>query len=419
MMQTVSSGSLAANAISVSESQQEMLASPASLAAGKAVVHIVCHYDSTNSSGGLDKQARLLTRCLKTGGEPVIVLASTRKMSRAGWSADGEVPIRFFWTYHSPQISGRYFPAAIVWAAQLLAWVCKNRRRIAVIHIHQLRIHAFVAALARKLFGIPIILKSAVGGAGADIRVIGSRKYFGPPGRKFVAKAGDVFVATTASIREDLLRSGVPADRIKVIPNGVRLPNVEQDAAAPAAERVRRCVFLGRLAPDKNPVALARAAAKIANENFIVDFYGAGRLQEKLQAAILESGNPWISYRGFVADPGQILPHYGWLLLPSSGEGLSNAMIEAMAHGVVPVTTRVSGCIDHIEDGTSGFFFSGITLDALGEALTKLTHVSAEQWSAMSNRVASHAFQAFDIGAVAATYRKLYAELSSPMGKLK
>src|SRR5437879_2078575 len=105
-----------------------------------AIVMMICHYDDTNPNGGLEKQARLLSHTLRAAGEDVVMLASTRNWSRAGWMDDLGVPVRFFWTYASPQISGRYLPAALIWAFQLFAWIVYHRAKIAVIHGHQIRI---------------------------------------------------------------------------------------------------------------------------------------------------------------------------------------------------------------------------------------------------------------------------------------
>ena len=40
--------------------------------------------------------------------------------------------------------------------------------------------------------------------------------------------------------------------------------------------------------------------------------------------------------------------------------GLSNAMIEAMANGVVPIASKISGFVDHIVPGHNGFFLRAL-----------------------------------------------------------
>jgi glycosyltransferase involved in cell wall biosynthesis len=373
---------------------------------------MICHYDDTNSSGGLDKQARLLSRTMRAAGEDIVMLASTRKWSRAGWVDDEGVRVRYFWTYASPQVSGRYFPASLIWACQLFFWVLLHRRDITVIHCHQIRIQAFVASMARKLFGIPSVLKSATGGVGADIKAIGSRKYFGAIGRRFIVRNTDRFVATTNSILEDLLHYGVDRSKIVTIPNGLRLPAPIIRRHQP--NRARKALFLGRMAADKNPLALARAALNVALVAGIsVDFWGRGNLQSELQEVIAGAGQQAnVRYCGYTNDPGALLEEYGFLLIASAAEGLSNSMLEAMAHGVVPVATRVSGCIDHITPGVTGFYFEGTDHENLVTGLRQLAEVQIEDWLAMSRNVQIYAYERFDIQNVVQSYLALYAALA-------
>jgi glycosyltransferase involved in cell wall biosynthesis len=375
------------------------------------IAMVICHYDDTNIRGGLEKQTELLSRALRSTGEDVVVLGSTRKLSRARWTSDAGVPVRLFWTYASPQVSGRYLPASLLWALQLFLWITIHRRKISLIHLHQLRIHAFVAALSRKWYGIPCIAKSGVGGDGADINVIASRKYFGRRGRDFVLKYTDNYIATTATIRDDLQRVGVADGRISMIPNGLSVPAAPLERSE-AEQRHRRSVFLGRLEPDKNAVALARAALDMpADVDLRLDFYGRGPEAERLKAAIAAGPEGRVSYNGFVKNPSDVLRSYGWLILPSNAEGLSNAMIEAMASGVVPVATRVSGCVDHIVPYETGIFLDGVDDASLASGLRAIGTLPYRQWEEMSARVQSYARERFDIRAVARSYSQLYRRL--------
>lgn len=377
------------------------------------IVMMICHYDDTNSSGGLDKQARLLSRTMRAAGHDVVMLASTRKWARAGWTNDEGVPVRYFWTYASPQVSGRYFPAALIWAFQLLLWVIWNRRKIKVIHCHQIRIHAFVAAMASKFFGLPSILKSGTGGNGADIKAISSRKYFGPPGGRFISRHSTCFIATTKSIEEDLVLYGVDKGKIVTIPNGLALPPFSD--AAPDPGRALKALFLSRLAPDKNAPELAYAALRwTSGRGSQVHFWGHGHMKGELEKVIAAGGKQSrVRYCGYAENPSEILERYGFLLLPSDAEGLSNSMLEAMAHGVVPVTTKVSGCVDHILPGTTGFFFEGVDYSSLMHGLVQIGRVPVEQWRQMSRTVKSYAYERFDIAKVMNAYVELYGRLLS------
>lgn len=372
----------------------------------------VCHFDDTNSCGGLEKQAGLLSKTLQARGEDIVILASTRKFARAGWHEVDGLRVRFFWTYTTPQVSGKKLPASLIWAAQLFFWVMFNRKLLTAFHSHQIRIHAFVGAIAQRLWDIPHILKSATGGTGADIKAIGSHKYFGARGRNYIIRNTRVFVATTESIAQDLRTYKVPEERIRVIPNGLHIP--DQIAAAPNEQRWRRSMFLGRIEEDKNILAFARAAVQqSAIAPITVEIYGSGSLAPELEVLLAAYSAHEVSYQGFSSDIPRILAEHGWMFLPSSAEGLSNAMLEAMACGVVPVTTRVSGCVDHIKPGENGYFFEGLDDESLAHGIQLAANTSYEQWQIMSKAARRHAEKHFSLESVCSEYVALYQELAA------
>lgn len=71
------------------------------------------------------------------------------------------------------------------------------------------------------------------------------------------------------------------------------------------------------------------------------------------------------------------------LLLVSKSEGLSNALLEAMAAGCVPVASKVSGNVDLIEEGENGFLVENL-VPSISEAISKAANMECSRLESMS-----------------------------------
>jgi glycosyltransferase involved in cell wall biosynthesis len=142
--------------------------------------------------------------------------------------------------------------------------------------------------------------------------------------------------------RELLERVGVPARLIRVIPNGV---DTDKYSPGPGAKRqpgLRRFLYMGRIDPEKNVEPLLTAFLSVAPEKGVrLEVMGGGAERRRLERRYRD---PRIGFLGTVTDEAERID---WLrssdvfILPSSIEGLSLAMLEAMACGVCTVATDV------------------------------------------------------------------------------
>ncbi|MDR0357925.1 MAG: glycosyltransferase family 4 protein [bacterium] len=152
---------------------------------------------------------------------------------------------------------------------------------------------------------------------------------------------------------------GVPDGLVRVIPNGV---DVERFSIGPSEvgsqfEGERLFVYLGRLAPEKNVDLLLDAFCDAAPPSGVrLAVAGSGSLRGRLERRYRD---PRVTFLGLVADEAErigLLRSAEAFFLPSAIEGLSLALLEAMACGCCPVATDV-GCD---RDAVSGV---GISLD--------------------------------------------------------
>ncbi|MCU0242158.1 MAG: glycosyltransferase family 4 protein [Vicinamibacteria bacterium] len=210
------------------------------------------------------------------------------------------------------------------------------------------------------------------------------------------ARAATRVIATDRSMRaevEQLL--AVDAQRIAVIPNGVDLDEIARltPADLPAALQELhpalngaelRILSVGRIEEYKGFFDILQVLARLQREQrlpaawrWIVAGEGslranlARRAQEILPARVFLTGP--ISDRQLHAlyAAADLFVHAPW------AEGSSLVTLEALAHGLPVVATRVGGIPDKIEDGVSGRLVAPRDGDALALALAALTHDAA------------------------------------------
>ncbi len=144
--------------------------------------------------------------------------------------------------------------------------------------------------------------------------------------------------------RRLLVRLGVPASRVAVIPNGVDVqkyaPGPSDFKAEIGAERV--FLYQGRISPEKNVESLLKAwkHCRMGPRSKLVIVGNHGNLASSLMPFYgAEHGILWM---GFIADEQrriEILRGSDVFVLPSLVEGLSLSLLEAMACGVACVAT--------------------------------------------------------------------------------
>ncbi|NET48051.1 MAG: glycosyltransferase family 4 protein, partial [Merismopedia sp. SIO2A8] len=160
--------------------------------------------------------------------------------------------------------------------------------------------------------------------------------------------------------RNLLLRLGVSADTVAVIPNGVDV-NKYSPAYSPIKTQLqaeRLFVYQGRLSPEKNVDALLRAWTQTnMGSTCKLVVVGDGPLSHSLMEAYpADNGIIWL---GYIADEQQrisILRGADVFVLPSLIEGLSLSLLEAMACGVACLATDAGADGEVLMDG------AGITL---------------------------------------------------------
>jgi glycosyltransferase involved in cell wall biosynthesis len=149
-------------------------------------------------------------------------------------------------------------------------------------------------------------------------------------------------------------------ERWSVIANGVDvsrghgLSRAELRRSLGLPEQALLAVMLGRLELRKGPLDFVRAAAQAIAAGSAAHFLivGDGPLRSEVEALIAELGvGSRVLLAGHRNDATALLPACDIFVQPSHYEGLSIAMLEALAAGLPMVTTRVAGVDEVLVDG--------------------------------------------------------------------
>ena len=223
-----------------------------------------------------------------------------------------------------------------------------------------------------------------------------------------------------------LLRLGVPASRLAVIPNGV---DPEQWAPSTTPESTdllelrkrfagqRVFLYMGRIATEKNVEALLRAWRLVQPEGCTLVIVGDGPVRQSL----MQSFGPecHVHWWGHEPDQGKrvaLLQLAEVFLLPSLVEGLSLALLEAMASGTACVATD-AGADGEVLEGGAGIVIStqGVTtqLRTLLPVLRDQPVLTAE----LGRRARARALERYTLSRNIDQLEQLYADLV-PEGSL-
>ena len=113
---------------------------------------------------------------------------------------------------------------------------------------------------------------------------------------------------------------------------------------------------VGELIPRKNHATIIKAIAEMKNSRVHLFIAGEGELEKELKTLVEKEGmEDKIHFLGFCRNVNELCNSCDAFIFPSVHEGLSVALMEAMACGKPVIVSKIRGNVDLIEHKKGGF----------------------------------------------------------------
>ena len=248
-----------------------------------------------------------------------------------------------------------------------------------LIDAHYFYPDGIAAVLLGREFGRPVCITAR----GTDINVYPNYRL---PRRLILwaARRAAALVTVSEGLKDNLVRLGIPGNRINVLRNGVDLGlfRPRDRAAARARLNLKGTTLLsvGNLVPAKGHELLIRAAVSLPDARVLI--VGQGPQADSLRALARQLNvADRVSLLG--ALPHEELPEIysasDVLVLASEREGWPNVLLEAMACGTPVVSTAVSGATELITCREAGLLLRERTPESVVGCVRALLTAPSER----------------------------------------
>ncbi|AMW04145.1 glycosyltransferase [Gemmatimonas phototrophica] len=210
--------------------------------------------------------------------------------------------------------------------------------------------------------------------------------------------------------RREALLEGIGDKRLFTVYNGI---DTSRFATAPADTVASGpAVSVSCLRPDKNTESLLRATQRIVREapDFRLVIAGDGPLDRVAMLKRMCSElalDQYVTFLGWTEDVPALLRTAGMMILPSTREGVSVALLEAMSCGIPTIATAVGGNVEVIADNESGLLVPANDHEALAAAMLRL-HRDPTRRIEMGTAGRTRVETVFGIRRMVRDYERLY-----------
>jgi N-acetyl-alpha-D-glucosaminyl L-malate synthase BshA len=282
-----------------------------------------------------------------------------------------------------------------------------------IMHAHYAIPHASAALLARMAVGGSLKVVTTL--HGTDITIVGADPSYLPM-VKLAIRASDAVSAVSQYLRDETYRTFHVDRPIEVIPNFIapftgQIPDC-RSWLAPCASSI--LVHISNFRPVKRVLDVMKIFEKVRTQHPArLVMVGDGPDRAEAEAYARNQGfAEAVRFTGKQLDIDTVLACSDIFLLPSATESFGLAALEAMAHKVPVIASRVGGLPEVVRHGVDGYLESLGDIEAMAEdALTLLRDRNLRR--SMGAAAQERALTTFAEGPIIDQYEALYEQALS------
>jgi glycosyltransferase involved in cell wall biosynthesis len=332
--------------------------------------------------GGTERQLQQVAPRLQSLGYEVSILTRHEKGLLRYEVIDG-IPVYRLPSPGPKRLAGAIFTIAAV--TQLI------RLHPDLVHAYEILTPASIATLSKRISKHAVLVKILRGGERGDVYKLKRRPFWKSYFQNLIRHV-DAFLVISNEIDDELSSLGVPSEKRIFLPNGV---NTERCIPLSTEEKLKLraklslplhetiVIYVGRLVPEKRVDLLLKIWNDVRQKHSgaCLLIVGEGSEAQRLRAMRVDG----VQFTGQVNDAVSYLQSADLFVLPSSTEGLSNSMLEAMSCSLPVLASSVGGAPDVIEQNVSGFLIAPDDENTLRAGLKNLLEDEALRFRLGSN----------------------------------
>ncbi len=245
----------------------------------------------------------------------------------------------------------------------------------------------------------------------------------------FVFKRLTKLVCVSQTCAEDLVAMNWNLDATKVmtIQNGIdQTPYLIEPSSMPATASNKDILFgeqlsgkrlfgtIGRLCEVKNYRRFIEAFALACenNTNIALVLIGTGPMEQELKELVTSLNiDEQVLFLGYRKDIPSLLQNLDVFALPSLREGISLALLEAMASGLPVLTSNRSGMKEVVSDSSCGWLIEPEDSQSMAEVITFIARETPEQLAIIGDNARQRVLKKFHAERMTSDYEALYNDI--------